>query len=136
MISGRRLLVIDDEEEIRITLEEYFEFKEYEVSSVDDGHKAIKLLRSENGKFDLIITDLKMKNVSGIAVAKWTREHFPHIPVIMITAYPHQYESLAEEAKADLLLQKPLDFSKLEMRVQALLSKTGSNRGLGRGLAA
>ncbi len=118
-----KILVIDDEKSILSTLEEFLKLKNFDVVRVEDGQDAIQLLHSENGRFDIVITDLKMKTVSGIAVTQWTKNHYPDIPVIMITGYLSQYEVLALETKADLLLEKPFDFSKLESDIRTLLAK-------------
>ncbi len=116
-----KILVVDDEESILITLEEFLRLKEYDVVRVEDGQKAIALLHSENGKFDLVITDIKMRGVSGIAVTQWTKKHYPDTPVIIITGFLAQYEALAMESKPDLVLEKPFDLFTLEAAVRDLL---------------
>ncbi|MCP4691502.1 MAG: response regulator [Desulfobacterales bacterium] len=128
MSKKRKILLIDDEESIRATLKNYFVVKEYEVTVVGDGQDAIKLLSLGNETFDIVMTDLKMKGVSGIAVTHWTKKHFPGVPVVVITGNLDQYESLAIEAKPDLLLEKPLDFNSLDDTIQALLAQKESKR--------
>ncbi len=132
MAKKTRLLVIDDEESILSTLGEFFTLKNYDFVGVNDGQDAIRLLHAENGKFDLVMTDLKMKGVSGIAVTQWTKKHFPHIPVVVITAFLVQYETMAVDAKPDLMLEKPLDFSKLELVIRNLLSGGAARPRVGR----
>ncbi len=126
-----RLLIIDDEKDILKSLEVFLTIKKYDVSCAKDGQDAIRLLEAEKGKFDLVITDLKMEKVSGIAVTRWTKKHYPNLPVIVITGFLFQYESMAKEAEADLILAKPLDYKKLDHIIKDLLAKKGTdcNRG-------
>lgn len=131
MTEKYRMLIIDDEESILSPLDEYFTLKNYEVSVVRDGHDAMKLLGRENGTFDLVITDLKMKSVSGIAVTQWIKKFHPDIPVVILTGYLSQYESLAREAKPDLLVEKPMDVSKLEKMIRNLLTQRGPDGDAG-----
>ncbi len=123
-----RLLIIDDEKDILKSMEVFLTIKNYNVSCVKDGQDAIRLLKSEKGRFDCVITDLKMEKVSGIAVTKWTKAHYPNLPVIVITGFVFQYESLAIEAEADLILAKPLDYKKLDDIIRKLLAKRDADR--------
>jgi two-component system cell cycle sensor histidine kinase/response regulator CckA len=123
MNRSYKLLVIDDSQEILTAIDKYLKQKKYEVATAADGLEGLKLLKSAEGGFDLVITDLVMPNVSGVGVIAILKKEFPGIPVVAITGYGEQPEALALEANADLVLEKPFDLEDLEQSIANLLSK-------------
>ncbi len=119
-----RLLVIDDNEEILVSLKGFLNKKGYEVVSASNGLDALKLLEAATVDFDLVITDLVMPNISGVAITAIIKKRNPAIPVIAITGYGEQPESLAREAHADLVMEKPFKLDKLESHISKLLIKS------------
>ena len=83
---------------------------------------ALKLLEAATDDFDLVITDLVMPNISGVAITTIIKNQNPTIPVIAITGYGEQPESLAREAHADLVMEKPFKLEKLESHISRLLT--------------
>ena len=123
MNRSYKLLVIDDSQEILTAIHKYLKQKKYEVATAADGLEGLKLLKSAEGGFDLVITDLVMPNVSGVGVIAILKKQFPGIPVVAITGYGEQPEALALEANADLVLEKPFNLDDLEQSIANLLSK-------------
>src|SRR5690606_22869975 len=80
-----RILVVDDEESIREFLDIMLRKEGYEVTCVEDGQKAIDLLKKKS--IDLIISDLQMPQVSGVELLKHVRDTYPDILFMMITAF-------------------------------------------------
>jgi len=80
-----KILVVDDEQIARENLKHILTKEGYDVVSVDSGIQALKKLANTN--FDLVLTDLKMKQVDGMEVLAKTKEQHPDTEVIMITAY-------------------------------------------------
>ena len=84
--NGRaRVLVVDDEEGIRDLLLKTLQLAEYEVDLAHDGSSALDRLRV--GAYDLLITDLRMPGVDGLAVIEEARRLKADLPVIIITGY-------------------------------------------------
>jgi len=82
----RRILVVDDEQNMRNALSILLEKHNYAVCTASDGKEAIATI--EGGEVvDLIITDLKMPNVDGIGVLNYLREKKHKIPLVLITAF-------------------------------------------------
>jgi DNA-binding NtrC family response regulator len=79
------ILVVEDEEIARKNLEHILRKEGYEVVSASSGNKAIELLRTTT--FDLVLTDLKMERVDGLAVLAKSRELQPYAEVILVTGY-------------------------------------------------
>jgi two-component system response regulator AtoC len=80
-----KILIVDDEKLVRDFLQETLKRKNYDVQSVDSGQKAFQALREK--QFDLVITDMKMPDYSGLDVLKKTKELSPGTIVVIITAY-------------------------------------------------
>ncbi len=81
-----RILVVEDEEMKRISLEEDLKGRGYEVVSRPDGESALEAIRS--GPFDVIVADLKMPGISGLDLLKKVKEELqPGAEVILVTAY-------------------------------------------------
>ncbi len=85
MAEPETILVVEDDDLARRNLEHILKKEGYEVSSAPSGERAVALI--EQREFDLIITDLKMKQVDGIQVLHKARAEQPHTEVIVITAY-------------------------------------------------
>lgn len=78
-----RVLVVDDEEMIRITSAKVLQSRGFEVRTAADGFEALVELRKAPP--DIVISDLHMPNMSGFELLSVVRRRFPHIPVIAIS---------------------------------------------------
>ena len=81
MTAGKRILVVDDEEIIRDLLKETFNRKGYEVVAVDKGRDALVLL--DDQRFDLVVTDLRLPDISGMRILSEAKKKLPDLGVIM-----------------------------------------------------
>lgn len=127
MTNPKRLLIVDDNEDILSTFYEFFNSMGYEVKTAVDGFVALKLLRDEALFFDCLITDLVMPNISGVGLISIVKKEFSHLKIIAITGYGDQPGALASEAKADIVLFKPIDLFKIEDTVASLLCDDNDN---------
>ena len=123
MSTSYNLLIIDDNEEILASIKRYFVQKKCSVTAVTNGLDALKLLDAQTSAFDAIITDLRMPTISGVGVISIVKQKYPQIPVIAITGYYEEHESLANEAQVDEILEKPFEYAELEESIAKLLSK-------------
>ena len=121
MHASYKLLIIDDNQEVLDTLGDFLSKKNYEVSTASDGLDGLKLLETEKRGFDLVITDLVMPNISGVAVISIIKKKFSDIPVIAITGWGEHPEALAAEANANIILEKPFKLSELDKIIKDLL---------------
>ena len=117
------LLIIDDSEEILTALTNFFTQKKYRVVSAANGLDGLKHIESREVNFDLIITDLVLPNISGVAIISIAKQKYPDTPVIAITGWGEHPESLAKEAHADVVLEKPFKLPELEQLVKKLLNR-------------
>ena len=122
MEKPSKLLLIDDDESVLANLCYFLSDKKYDVSSASDGLEGLKLLETEEQGFDLVITDLVMPNISGVGLIAIIKKKFPSLPVIAITGWGEHPETLATEAQADQILEKPFELSELDKVINQLIS--------------
>ncbi len=119
-----RILIIEDDLDLARILADFLELKGgYEVETAPDGLEGLKMLKKS--RFDLVITDITMPYVSGIGILTVLKRDHPETPVIAITGYGEEVESLAEEKNADAVLSKPLDHEKMLKLLKEMLTKKG-----------
>ena len=121
-----RVLVVEDEERVRALLKEAFSAAGHQVTEAVTGAEALKLL--DQGKFDLLICDLGLPELSGLHVARWVKEFRPDLPVIIATGYS---EMIAAEdydkARIDEVIRKPFAVTDLLQRAHQLLAAKSAN---------
>jgi DNA-binding NtrC family response regulator len=112
-----KILIVDDEVNIRESLSSHFRFLGYDVALASDGQSAIDHL-SEN-RTDIVISDIVMPGMNGVDLLKHIRGHHPMIKVIMITGYVTQENALTcMRQNAYALIFKPFeDITELEQAV-------------------
>ena len=127
MINGKHLiLAVDDEENIRNLITYTFEEHNLEVMTAENGKAAITIL--ENNPIDVIITDLLMPTMTGLALIREMKKRKSSIPIIIITAYGNT--EMVKEIIAEgvfRLIEKPLDFEILVPIVQDALEYRNKN---------
>ena len=122
MKNASKLLVIDDNKEILDALYDFLSKKKYNVVTASNGLEGLKLLENDKQRFDLVITDLIMPDISGVALISIIKKKYPNTRVIAITGWGEHPEALATEAEADHVLEKPFELSDLERLIKKLLS--------------
>ena len=118
-----RLLIIEDNEEVLRSLKKYFTKKHYDVITASNGLDGLKIFEGDTNGFDLVITDLVMPNISGVAIISMVKKKSPHTPVIAITGWGEHPEALATEAHADLVLEKPIELDRMDQFISDLLAQ-------------
>lgn len=115
-----RVLVVEDEEEVRTLLKDAFRAGGHNVTEASTGAEAIEKL--DQNEFDLIVCDLGLPELSGLHVARWVKEFRPHLPVIIATGYA---EMIAEEdydrARIDDVIRKPYAVADVLARANRVL---------------
>lgn len=118
MEDSRQILVVDDEAPIRTTLSALLRREGYGVTTAGSGEDAIALL--QHRRFDLLLVDLKMTGVDGMAVARAAQEHDPDVAIIILTGHG-SLESAIEGLRRDIFdyLLKTTDPQEVLRRVAA-----------------
>jgi DNA-binding NtrC family response regulator len=122
-----KLLIVDDEKHIREGLEKALTLDGHEVELASDGRAALDLI--EEGDVDLVITDLKMPNLSGEELMKETLNLYPYLPVIILTGHG-TIENAVEAMRngAYDYITKPLNIDKLSLIVNRALENSSLKR--------
>jgi two-component system, OmpR family, alkaline phosphatase synthesis response regulator PhoP len=122
--SDKRLLIADDDSDMRILLAEYFRRLGFQVDERESGHAALEAAMA--GKFDCFIFDVSMPGMSGFDLLKRVRDRGIQTPALFLTAHDALSDKVAGfEAGADDYLAKPFSPRELEYRVEALLRRSG-----------
>ena len=120
-----KILVVDDEQDVRDTIRLQLESEDYNVLEAENGEEAIKVLRSEDNMVNVgvILCDIRMPKVNGLECIAFFRQQAPGIPTVVITAFPDA--EMAAELMAKGLkdyLVKPVEKEKLLLVVKKWVS--------------
>lgn len=111
-MSAARILVVDDEESLRITLAANLELEGLEVLEASTGEEALQLVRQR--PVDVVLADIRMPGLHGVELNRHLRRERPGLPVVLMTAFAQ--ESLVGDAMAEgvfTVLPKPFDVEHL-----------------------
>jgi len=121
--SGKRLLIVDDDADMRLLLAEYFRRLGFDVHERESGQAALE--PALTGGFDCLILDVSMPGMSGLELLKRIRDRGVQTAALFLTAHDALSDKVAGfEAGADDYLAKPFSPRELEYRVEALLRRS------------
>ncbi len=118
--TADRILVIDDEENIRETLQEFLTLNGYHVDTAATGTEGLDRLGRE--QYDLVLSDLRMPGVDGLAVIEWIKETNPDLPVLVMTGFATVESTIrALRLGAQDYLLKPFSLDEIERTIESCL---------------
>src|SRR5881628_2106931 len=91
-MPGEKILVVDDEQSMTQFLSIVLRKEGYQVTTVNNGRDALEKVRGEN--YDVVITDIKMPGMDGIALLQGVKKHDASVPVVIMTAYASQQSAI------------------------------------------
>ena len=107
-----RVLIIEDDEEMRSLLEDFFVEEGFETDSISNGYDAFGKLAKK--RFDLVVTDVWMPGVTGLDILPRIKKIQPGVAIIVITAFgAERVRRKAFERGANAYLEKPIHFQEL-----------------------
>ena len=119
-----RILIAEDDHDLRCTLRVALEIEGYEVEAVADGEKAIHAQQARPA--DLLIADLFMPNRDGLETVKYFRAHNPRMPIVAISGWSSRQQAdhlgVAEIAGANAVFRKPFRVGALLQQLKSLTS--------------
>ncbi|WP_144508722.1 response regulator transcription factor [Bacillus mycoides] len=123
---NRRILVIEDDQEIQELIKQFLMTQKYIVETASDGFEGMKQFNKQ--QFDLILLDVMMPSLNGFDVAKMIRTH-SKVPIIMLTAMEEEQDQIKGfDHGADDYITKPFSFHVLIRRVEAVLKRSYDHR--------
>ncbi|MDB5485873.1 MAG: response regulator receiver protein [Tardiphaga sp.] len=87
-----RILIADDEESMRTLVARALALDGHETVTVEDGAEALDRISTDDGRFDLLLTDIKMPVMDGIALALAVARDFPTLTILLMTGFADQRE--------------------------------------------
>jgi two-component system cell cycle response regulator CpdR len=121
-----RILIAEDEESVRSLVCRALTQDGHDVVAAADGAEAIDVLLREAGRFDLILTDIKMPVMDGIALALAAAREFPALPILLMTGYADQRERASGlDALIHDVVTKPFTLAGIKAAVNSALSHAG-----------
>ena len=113
------VLVVEDERLVRDMTTLLLTRSGYEVIAVADGAEAMVRLANHDEPIDALITDVIMSNMSGIELAEWTMDHYPHVGVVLLSGYTAETLNIARvEARGATFVPKPVNSARLLVAIQ------------------
>ena len=113
-----RLLIVDDEENVRNALKRWFELGGFEVDLAEDGGVAIERVNERH--YDAITMDLQMPRMSGTQAIEEIKRIRPDIPVVILTGF-HSHPGKVTDSGASKVMTKPVSLRDLEGAIRSLI---------------
>ncbi|WP_028974659.1 sigma-54-dependent transcriptional regulator [Spirochaeta cellobiosiphila] len=118
----KRVLVVEDEDNLRKSLAQYLESEGFEIIQSSNGLSGQKKLTEE--VFDAMVLDLKMPGMNGLALLNWVQEQGPDVPAIMMSAFGEVEDAVAAmKAGAVDYIVKPFDPEELVIRLNKTIKE-------------
>lgn len=118
-----RVLVAEDEPAVRAFVVRALEHAGHDVTAVDDGQQALEKLAA--ARFDLLVTDIVMPNLDGIALALKASRDWPQMAILLMTGFPAERQRAFNlEALIDRVILKPFSLDQLLAAAEAALARS------------
>jgi len=113
------ILIVDDEDAVRESVQDFLEMKNYTIASVPSAEQAIEKLNTF--KADIVITDIRMGGMDGLELTKYINDHYD-AKIIVMTGFSaeYSYENAIEIGASDFIF-KPFRFAELDLRVKRVI---------------
>ncbi len=121
-----RVLVVDDEVLIRLTIADYLRDCGLHVLEAADGVEAMTILQAADMEIDLVFSDIQMPRMDGFSLARWIRENRPRTKVLLASGHPAKFVPQAVDlCHEGPIEQKPYDHAALLRRIREMLARAG-----------
>jgi DNA-binding NtrC family response regulator len=125
-----RVLVVDDDAEMRALLRRTLEFDGHQVTELDRGTHVVETLRG--AAFDLVILDKEMPGLTGFDLLPVLRREFPQLPVVLVTAFGGRHiATSAVRLGASRYLEKPFRLGQLRDAIEGIISRSADESRAG-----
>jgi CheY-like chemotaxis protein len=118
-----RVLIAEDEEPLRALIGRALTEDGHEVVTAADGAEALDVLKRDGGRFDLLLTDIRMPVMDGLALALASARDFPALPILLMTGYADQRErACGLDALVRAVIAKPFTLAAIKSAVAAAIA--------------
>jgi DNA-binding response OmpR family regulator len=118
-----RILLTEDDEAVRSFVKRALELDGHTVDPAEDGGEAVEILTREKGSYDLLLSDIKMPVMDGIALALHTARDYPNLPILLMTGFADQRERASGlDALVHDVVTKPFSLADIRAAVRGAIS--------------
>ena len=118
------LLIVEDDESVRSLAARALERAGHTVTLAGDGEQGLAAICKAGGRFDLVVSDIRMPAMDGIEMARSAAQRYPQLRILLVTGYADQRERAAELSGTVVgVLQKPFTLGDIRDRVAAALAE-------------
>jgi len=122
-----RILVAEDEETLRNLVVRALAQDGHEVVAASDGAEALELLVRNQGRFDLLLSDIRMPLMDGVTLARAAAHDNPDLVILLMTAYADQRQRAGLDARIHDVITKPFTLAEIKVAVnEALATRRGA----------
>ncbi|RPJ04354.1 MAG: response regulator, partial [Spirochaetaceae bacterium] len=120
-----RILVVEDDKNIRLLIAKILGYHGYEVSQAEDGNAAMKAVNATEKEFDLIILDMIMPGMTGKETSELLRKRYPGLPILFISGYTDDtlIKNGCKNDKLTDFITKPFDSDTLQKKVHEIIER-------------
>ena len=124
MLKGRRIVLVEDDEIMGASIAQRLDLEGAEVHWVKQVVRAIPAVRTPRAPVDAVICDIRMPKINGVQAIEYFKKQFPHVPIIVLTAYPEaeMAVSFMRSGVVDYLV-KPVEAQKLTAAVKRAMEQ-------------
>ena len=127
-----RILLTEDDDAVRAFVARALEMDGHAVTVATDGAEASEVLQCEGGAFDLLLSDIKMPVMDGIALALNVARDWPKMPILLMTGYAEQRErAFGLDELVEDVVSKPFSLAEIRSAVGKVLASSAPNTGAG-----
>jgi len=118
-----RVLIVDDEESMRLLVARAIAMDGHDITTAADGAEALEILGSTDAPFELVLTDIQMPVMDGIALALSAARDFPRVTILLMTGYAEQRERASGlSAIVHDVIKKPFSVAEIRTAVADALA--------------
>jgi CheY-like chemotaxis protein len=121
METGEKILVVDDNNFLRMAVSEMLSMLGYEVLSADSGENGLSLFFKN--KFDIVLSDYEMPGMDGVAFACSVKKSSPRTPVVIMTGAGRETVFFIKSTAVDEVISKPFTMAGIDETIQNVLGK-------------
>ncbi len=120
--TGARILLAEDDQAVRDFVRRALEMDGHIVTAVHDGGEALEHALSPSHTYDLLLADIRMPVIDGVALALRLARDLPDLPILLMTGYAQQRERASSlQAVIEDVIQKPFTLEQIRDRVKGVL---------------
>lgn len=124
------ILIAEDEDALRHLVSRALRLDGHEVSAAEDGEDALERLQEADGRFDLVLSDIRMPGLTGIELAHAIAVRWPHVKVLLMTGYAEQKEAAEDLASIiEGVLDKPFAIGDVRRQVCEIVATAAEEAG-------